>query len=39
MGVVSGNEMSVRAIAHIIVGHTLHHLQMLAERYDVPTIR
>jgi uncharacterized damage-inducible protein DinB len=39
MGVVSGNEMSVRAIAHIIVGHAQHHLQVLAERYDVPTIR
>jgi uncharacterized damage-inducible protein DinB len=39
MGVVSGNNISVRAIAHIIVGHTQHHLQMLAERYDVPTSR
>jgi hypothetical protein len=38
-GVAGGNNISVRAIAHIIVGHTQHHLQVLAERYDVPTIR
>jgi len=39
MGVVSGNDTSVRAIAHIIVGHTQHHLQVLAERYEVPTLQ
>jgi uncharacterized damage-inducible protein DinB len=39
IGVVGGNNLSVRAIAHIIVGHTQHHLQVLAERYDVPTTR
>ena len=39
VGVAGGNNLSVRAIAHIIVGHTQHHLQVLAERYDVPTIR
>jgi uncharacterized damage-inducible protein DinB len=39
IGVASGNNISVRAIAHIVVGHTQHHLQVLAERYDVPTIR
>jgi uncharacterized damage-inducible protein DinB len=39
VGVASGNDISVRAIAHIIVGHTEHHLQVLAERYGVPTIR
>jgi hypothetical protein len=39
IGVASGNDISVRAIAHIVVGHTEHHLQVLAERYDVPTIR
>jgi uncharacterized damage-inducible protein DinB len=38
-GVASGNSISVRAIAHIVVGHTQHHLQVLAERYGVPTIR
>jgi DinB family protein len=38
-GVAGGNNLSVRAIAHIIVGHTKHHLQVLAERYDVPTIQ
>jgi uncharacterized damage-inducible protein DinB len=36
-GVVNGNNVSVRALAHIIVGHTEHHLYMLAERYDVPS--
>jgi uncharacterized damage-inducible protein DinB len=39
IGVVGGNNLSVRAIAHIIVGHTQHHLQVLAERYGVPTTR
>jgi uncharacterized damage-inducible protein DinB len=39
VGVAGGNNLSVRAIARIIVGHTRHHLQSLAERYDVPTIR
>jgi uncharacterized damage-inducible protein DinB len=39
IGVVGGNNLSVRAIARIIVGHTQHHLQVLAERYDVPTTR
>jgi uncharacterized damage-inducible protein DinB len=39
IGVAGENNLSVRAIAHIIVGHTRHHLQSLAERYDVPTIR
>jgi len=38
-GIAGGNNLSVRAIAHIIVGHTKHHLQVLAERYDVPTIQ
>jgi uncharacterized damage-inducible protein DinB len=37
-GEVGGNNLSVRALAHIIVGHTKHHLQSLAERYDVPAI-
>lgn len=39
VGVAGGNNLSVRAIAHIIVGHTKHHLQILAERYDVPTVQ
>jgi uncharacterized damage-inducible protein DinB len=38
IGVASGTNISVRAIAHFIVGHTQHHLQELAERYEVPTI-
>lgn len=36
-GVVSGNNLSVRAIAHIVAGHTRHHLDVLAEKYGVPT--
>jgi len=36
-GVVNGYDISVRALAHITVGHTMHHLHGLAERYDVPT--
>jgi uncharacterized damage-inducible protein DinB len=39
IGVAGGKDLSVRATAHIIVGHAWHHLQALAERYDVPTIR
>jgi uncharacterized damage-inducible protein DinB len=35
-GVVNGYEISVRALAHITVGHAMHHLHGLAERYDVP---
>ena len=32
-GVASGKEISVRALAYAIAGHTRHHLEMLAERY------
>ncbi len=32
-GVASGNPMSVRAIAWIIAGHELHHLESLREKY------
>jgi uncharacterized damage-inducible protein DinB len=32
-GTVSGNLMSVLAIAHIIPGHTRHHLAVLLDRY------
>jgi hypothetical protein len=32
-GVVSENEVSVRALAHIIAGHELHHLEILRSRY------
>ena len=32
-GVANDAEVSVRAIAYIIVGHTSHHLQVLKERY------
>jgi len=34
-GIVSGKEISVRAIAYIMVGHPLHHLRILRERYQV----
>jgi uncharacterized damage-inducible protein DinB len=32
-GVASGNVVSVRALAYIIVGHVAHHLAILQERY------
>jgi uncharacterized damage-inducible protein DinB len=35
-GVASGHEVSVRALAHIIAGHELHHRAILTERYGVP---
>ncbi|MDT7689804.1 MAG: hypothetical protein QOE46_2563 [Acidobacteriota bacterium] len=32
-GVASDNEVTVRAIAHIIAGHEAHHVRILRERY------
>lgn len=32
-GIASGNPVSVRALAYIIAGHELHHLNILSERY------
>jgi uncharacterized damage-inducible protein DinB len=32
-GVASSNEVSVRALAYIIAGHELHHIEVLRERY------
>ena len=32
-GTANDNEMSVRALAHIIAGHEAHHLKVLRERY------
>jgi uncharacterized damage-inducible protein DinB len=37
MGQASGNDISVRALARIVIGHSRHHLQVLADKYDVPT--
>lgn len=34
-GVASGNPFSVRALAHITVGHVAHHVEILRERYRV----
>mgnify|MGYP003543407490 CR=1 FL=1 len=34
-GVASGNPVSVRALAFIIAGHELHHLNILKEHYQV----
>ena len=34
-GIVSGKEISVRAIAYIVAGHPMHHLRILRERYLV----
>jgi uncharacterized damage-inducible protein DinB len=36
-GVASNAEISVRALAYIVVGHGLHHLAVLRERYGVAT--
>lgn len=35
MGTASGRQVSVRALAHIIAGHELHHVAILVERYDI----
>jgi uncharacterized damage-inducible protein DinB len=34
-GVASEKEVSARAIAYIVVGHAMHHLRVLRERYGV----
>ena len=33
MGTANGNPVSVRALAFIILGHEIHHLQIIRERY------
>ncbi len=35
IGTVSNHPMSVRALAYIIAGHELHHMNVLRERYGV----
>jgi uncharacterized damage-inducible protein DinB len=35
LGVASGQKVSARALAYITVGHTMHHLRILRERYGV----
>jgi hypothetical protein len=35
-GVANGHTVSVRALAHIIVGHERHHLEILQSRYGLP---
>jgi uncharacterized damage-inducible protein DinB len=34
-GVASGKDISVRALAYITTGHSMHHLRILRERYGV----
>lgn len=33
IGLTNGNPVSVRALAHMIAGHELHHLNIIRERY------
>ena len=35
-GIASNNEVSVRALAYIIAGHELHHIEVLNQRYLPP---
>jgi len=35
MDVIEGDPVSLRALAYIIVGHDLHHLQQLADRFGI----
>ena len=37
-GTASGSPMSARAAGFIIVGHQKHHLEVLEERYGIPTV-
>jgi uncharacterized damage-inducible protein DinB len=37
-GVANGAEISVRALAHIIAGHELHHRGLLRERYGLGSV-
>ncbi|MEP6989588.1 MAG: DinB family protein [bacterium] len=34
-GIIDGTRISVRAVAYVCVGHAIHHLQGLADRYGV----
>ncbi len=34
-GIANGHEVSVRALAHIMAGHELHHVGLLRERYAI----
>jgi hypothetical protein len=36
-GVVNGNPLTLRAQAHVLVGHVEHHIRILAERYGRAT--
>lgn len=33
IGIASGSDMSVRAIAHVVTGHEQHHMKVIKERY------
>ena len=37
-GIASGEELSVKMIAHIIAGHTHHHLSVIEDKY-LPTMK
>ena len=34
-GTASGNPITVRALAHIIAGHELHHMNTFREQYQI----
>lgn len=36
VGTASNHPISVRALAYIILGHELHHMQVFRERYGIP---
>jgi hypothetical protein len=35
IGVTEGRAISVRALAYVIVGHAIHHMRVLADRYGI----
>jgi hypothetical protein len=38
VGTASGGAVSVRALAYMVAGHELHHMNVFRERYDVMSL-